>query len=148
MTNGSLSVNLPCHGIVSEWKLFCWMQEEQILIMLLDFIVSGIIIIVFQIAKKTFCKKIALNITFSWCSGNIESKVFYLQSDRSSFLVTTSLYWLNSQFVQSPVSAIDAHVQHHIGVVSICKHFFTFGTPLSCWHDFFSGATFFAAATF
>ena len=55
--------------------------------------------------------------------------------------------------LRSPVSAIHARVQHHIGNVFFCvygEHFLTFGATFSLWRDFFflarlflSGATFF-----
>jgi len=58
-----------------------------------------------------------------------------------------------SQFVEEPISTIDAHVQHHIGAVSIWqtlpylwRNFFLLAQFFLC--NFFPGMTFFAGATF
>ena len=55
-------------------------------------------------------------------------------------------------FLRSPVSAIHARVQHHIGNVFFCvygEHFLTLGATFSLWRDFFLPARlFFPRATF
>ena len=56
------------------------------------------------------------------------------------------------RYLRSPVSAIHARVQHHIGNVFFCvygEHFLTLGATFSLWRDFFLPARlFFPRATF